>query len=387
MRVTLVFPSCSRRGGVERVVWEAARFLAPRHQVTVVSRVARELPPGVVHVPVDTDRWPAALAPLGFRRVATAALGSIGSDVVVSYGAECPPADVYVIGSVHRAWLAVAGPVEIRGHRVSGRVRFVLPRHLIGLSLERSYYARARGTMLVPCAARVGRDLEEFYGLAGTPCTVVHNGFSPDEFSPERRHARRHSARLELGYDDSETVLLMVANEWQRKGLKVVLDAMEELRHPGIRLLLAGRTPPDGLVSHRAPWLRDRVRYLGPIDDVGGVHAAADAFIMPTQYEAFCLAVIEALASGLPVITTDVPGAADMVEPGVNGLLLDDPFDVAGLATLMAAVADPDRRRLLSEAAPATVAHLTWDTLMGQFEEVLETRRPSVTGRHRPGLG
>jgi UDP-glucose:(heptosyl)LPS alpha-1,3-glucosyltransferase len=369
------------------VVWEAARFLAPRHRVTVVSGVAEDLPPGVVHVPAITAGWPGPLAPFGFRRAAAAALRSIESDVVVSYGAECPPADVYVINSVHRAWLRVAGPVDIRGHQVSGRIRFLIPRHLISLSLEHGYYGGARKGILVPCAAQVGRDLEELYSLAGTPCTVVHNGFSPEEFSPERRRALRDAARLELGYGQSETVLVMVANEWQRKGLRVVLDAMEELGDPGMRLLLAGRIPPDSLVSHRSSWLRDRVRYAGPSDDVGRIHAAADAFVMPTQYEAFCLAVIEALASGLPVITTNVPGAADMVEPGVNGLLLDDPFDVPALAALLATMADPDQRRIWSDAAPGSVAHLSWDTLMGQFEKVIETPRISPGDPPSPVAG
>jgi len=378
LKITLVFPACSRRGGVERVVWEAARFLAPRHQVTVVSEVAEELPPDVAHVAVPSGRSPRLLGPLNFRRAAAAAVRSVPSDVVVSYGTECPPADVYVIGSVHRAWLRVAGPIEVRGHQIPGRVRLVMPRHMIGLSLERSYYASAKGRMLVPCAQQVATDLAELYGLGDTPCTVVHNGFSPEEFSPERRSALRGPARDELGYGDGETVLVMVANEWQRKGLKVVLDAMEELADPDVRLLLVGRHSPDSLVTPRSSWLRSRVRYLGPSDDVGRVHAASDVFVMPTQYEAFCLAVIEALASGLPVITTNVPGAADAVQPGINGLLLDDPLGASALSALMAEATDPVRRGTWSQAAPGTVAHLTWEALMGQFEQVLETRNTAA---------
>jgi UDP-glucose:(heptosyl)LPS alpha-1,3-glucosyltransferase len=374
MRVTLVFPVCSRQGGVERVVWEAAQFLAQRHQVTVVSTVAEELPPEVVHVPVSTQGWPPLLAPFGFRRAAAAALRSIGSDMVVSYGAECPAADVYVVNSVHRAWLRVANPVTVHGYQVPGHIRYLMPRHQISLLLERSYYARAKGRLLVPCAEQVTEDLSELYGMAGTPNTVVHNGFSPREFSAERRRALRDTVRGELGYDDGETVLVMVANEWQRKGLAVVLDAMEELSDPAIRLLLVGRTRPDSLVNPRSSWLRSRVLYLEPSNDVGRVHAAADVFVLPTQYEAFCLAIIEALASGLPVITTNVPGAADAVVPGVNGLVLDDPHDARALSALVAEVSDPVRRRTLSDAAPGTVAHLTWDALMKQFEVAIESR-------------
>ena len=147
---------------------------------------------------------------------------------------------------------------------------------------------------------------------------------------------------------------------------------MEQLGDPDVRLLLVGRTPPDNLVTPRSSWLRDRVRYLGPSDDVGRMHAASDAFVMPTQYEAFCLAIIEALASGLPVITANVPGASDAIRPGVNGLLLDDPLDAPALSALLAQVTDPGTRQAWSDAAPGTVAHLSWDALMHQFEQAIE---------------
>jgi glycosyltransferase involved in cell wall biosynthesis len=96
---------------------------------------------------------------------------------------------------------------------------------------------------------------------------------------------------------------------------------------------------------------------------------------MPTQYEAFCLALIEALASGLPVITTNVPGAVDAMVPGVNGLVLDDPFDGRALAGLIGVMVDPVERGAMSAAAPGTVAHLTWEALMAQFERAIETGR------------
>lgn len=122
MRITLVFPACSRRGGVERVVWEAARFLSAHHQVTVVSAGAEELPVGVRHVPVSPYRSLGVLDPVAFRRAATSALATFPSDVTVSYGSECPPADIYVIGSVHRAWLLAAEPVNIQAGCRTGSV-------------------------------------------------------------------------------------------------------------------------------------------------------------------------------------------------------------------------------------------------------------------------
>ena len=105
--------------------------------------------------------------------------------------------------------------------------------------------------------------------------------------------------RAQLGYRDTDVVAIMVANEWQRKGLATLLRAMRRLEHRSLHLLLAGRSSPNALVNGLIGTLKDQVRYVGSTRDVGALHAAADLFVMPTQYEAFSLAVVEALASGL----------------------------------------------------------------------------------------
>lgn len=357
---------------MERIVWEAARHLAPRHEVMVVARTVEELPEGVTHVPVAPSRLPGPLAPATFGPAAARALAGRDAEVVVAYGNECPPADVFVVNSVHRAWLARSGPVVFHDHRLPQGTRYVMPHHLVALALERRAVRWARRSYLVPAAAHVGHDLERLYGLRGTGITVVHNGFSPSEFSPERRAELRAAVRAELGYGPDDVVLLMVANEWRRKGLPVVLEALHQLADPSAALLLVGRSAPDAFV---APWAATpagpRVRYLGSTSDVGRLHAAADLFVMPTEYEAFSLAVIEALGSGLPVLTTDVPGAGDAVVDGVNGALQRDPHDPAELARLLRRGLDPEVRAAWSAAAPGTVTEYRWDRLMARFEAVL----------------
>jgi len=268
----------------------------------------------------------------------------------------------------------------MRGHRFDGRVRYVLPKHARALWLERTYYGAGTCQYLVPCSSRITTELHTYYALAGIPTTVVHNGFAPEEFCPERRLALRASTRATLGYSEGDVVAVMVANEWQRKGLPTLLRAMGQLDNPKLHLLLAGRVPPEPLLNGLGNTLGGRVRYLGVASDVGALHAAGDFFVMPTQYEAFSLAIIEALASGLGVLTTDVPGAADAVEHGVNGLLLSDPLDDKGLSAQLDKALDPAVRAGWSEAASPSVARYTWDQLLPNFEEVLmtvEVRRSS----------
>lgn len=373
VRVALVFPHCSRRGGVERIMWEAAAYLAPRHQVMVVAREVEDLPPGATHIPVGTARALGPFDPVAFRFAAARALRQCRAEVTVAYGSECPPCDVYVVNSVHRAWLARSGPVAVRGRRLPSRSRYLMPRHLVGLAQERVFYAEARHGYLVPAAAQVASDLASLYGLTDNRVTVVHNGYSPDEFSPQRRHELRAKARAELGYGPDDVVLLMVANEWQRKGLAVVLSAMARLDDPSVHLLLVGLLTPQPFVDAMCDRsVSGRVRYLGSSSDVGRQHAAADLFVMPTEYEAFSLAIVEALASGVPVLTSSVPGAGDAIVDGVNGLRMRDPHDVEELVGLLRRGMDKEARAAWSRAAPGTVAEYRWDALMGSLETVLE---------------
>ena len=122
--------------------------------------------------------------------------------------------------------------------------------------------------------------------------------------------------------------------------------------------------------------LGDRVRWHGASAEVAPWYAVGDLFVMPTQYEAFPLVVVESLASGLPVITTAVAGSSEAIQPDVNGLLQRDPDDVDELVALLEQGLDGDRRRRWSDAAPETVRDLEWGVLTGRLAAVIE----GVTG-------
>jgi glycosyltransferase involved in cell wall biosynthesis len=355
VKVGLVFTGSFRGGGVERIVWEVARKLAGRHEVTVFAHYWEESDnPAVRYERVGPLRWPKPLIPLEFARLSTEAVRRHDLDRVVSLGVNCPAGDILWAHSVHAAWL------ERKGRAVA-LARRLRPVDAALLALERDRYGRRRYTRMIAVAEGVARDLERLYGVPREDVDVLPNGFDPEEFSSERRLALRAEERAGLGLADDDVAVLIVANELQRKGLPVLLDAVERVGDPRLKVLLAGRVDPRD----------DRVRWLGAVADVGRAHAAADLFVLPTQYEAACLSIIEALGSGLPVITTVVPGAGDRITPGENGLLQHDPHDAAELAGLLTAALDPAAREAWSEAAPASVAELTWERICDRLEEIL----------------
>ena len=161
-----------------------------------------------------------------------------------------------------------------------------------------------------------------------------------------------------------------MANELERKGFFPLLGALARLADSGVKLLVAGRvdlTPHMDRIKQLG--MIGRIRATGPSADVGRFYAAADLFALPTYYEAWGLVIVEALASGLPVLTSRLAGASITVKEPTTGLLLDDPHDEAEIADKL--------QRLLTAAPTApdeiskTVRQYGWDCILEQYERIL----------------
>jgi UDP-glucose:(heptosyl)LPS alpha-1,3-glucosyltransferase len=157
---------------------------------------------------------------------------------------------------------------------------------------------------------------------------VIYNGVEPESLGPAGPPG---SAREFLDIPADEPLLLFLGSGFERKGLLMAIEALARLRHG--TLLVAGKDRPGRFQgrAHRLG-LNQRVRFLGQRDDVGRLLAAADLLILPTIYDPCANSCLEALALGVPVVTTTANGAAELVEDGVSGFVVDDPRDTTGLA-------------------------------------------------------
>ena len=255
--------------------------------------------------------------------------------------------DVYRAGDgVHAAWLERRHQFEPAWR---GWFRNLQRKHREILELECALFTG--GARRVIANSQMVKD--EIIRLYGTPAEhvhVVHNGVPIHSAEP----GAREKIRAELGLAPAEYVALFAGTGWERKGLRHAIAAVKALKIP-VTLLVAGRSETRGLPSS------DRVRFLGalPGERLRAVLAAADVFILPTLYDPFSNACIEALAAGLPVITTTANGFAEILVHGVEGDAVA-PGDTAALAAALASWADPARReavrpRLLEKAARCSV--------------------------------
>jgi UDP-glucose:(heptosyl)LPS alpha-1,3-glucosyltransferase len=282
MKVALAFPGCHRHGGVERVVWECGRFLASRgHEPHVFTADweadgSRGPSPHIRYHPVAMRKRPRFLEGASFFRQCSRRLDPSAFDVVNPHGTVCPVGGVHWVHSLHRAWLERAR--EIFGPS-SNRVlkQRLNPVHPILLRLEERHFGERAYARLIVTTPRVRDDLQRLYGVPPSDVDVLGIGFSPDDFAPERRSARRSEMREQLGLRQGDVALLFVANELERKGYRTVLGALALLGRPNIRLLVVGR-PSRGTVLRLADryGVRQQVVACGTSADVADFHAAAD---------------------------------------------------------------------------------------------------------------
>jgi len=348
-RIILVAHDVGGLGGMERALEELVRHASASYDVTVVSStLTPELRPLVRWRRARVPRRPVPLKLVAFFVVAGArlALRRDRAAVVHTCGAIVPNrADVVSVHTCHAAFVEQTGllaPHELSRPR---RLNSELTRRL-ALLAERLVYRPSRTGCFAAVSAGVADELRRHY--PGIPVRITPNGVDARRFHLDA-DARR-SVRAELDVADDAVVALFVGGDWGRKGLALAVAASARA---GCSLWVVGRGRANGLSAST------HVRFLGPRGDTQRFYAAADVFVLPSLYEAAPLALLEAAASGLPVVTTAVNGAREVAGDDEAGVVVER--DAAALGDALAALAaDAALRSRMGAAARRRVTGLTW---------------------------
>jgi UDP-glucose:(heptosyl)LPS alpha-1,3-glucosyltransferase len=242
--------------------------------------------------------------------------------------------DCYRAGDgVHAAWLERRArheaPWRPLFRRLSGKHRELL-------RLEETMFRHRTARRVIANSRMVKEEIVAAYGYPAGQIDVIYNGV-PAAPSPAQLADWRREKRRELGLEDGDYVVLFAGSGWERKGLRFAIEAMNRAALAGSVLLVAGHGRPGAMPAST------RTRYLGAVRGLARTLAAADAFILPTLYDPFSNACLEALAAGLPVITTTANGFAEILEPG-EGEAVADPADTPALARAIESWAPRARR-------------------------------------------
>jgi len=269
------------------------------------------------------------------------------------------------------------GDLRLLGSSVSSWPRTIHRRLYYRLiaALERRIYRRP-GVLLAAVSGKVAKDIERCFERTDD-LTVIYHGIDLKQFSPERRASLREASRRALGLADTDFALLLIGNDWKGKGLPCLLQAVRQAADPRLRLLVVGSDSPVRFVpAIEAAGLTRRLQFLPIRPDVELYYAAADAYVGPSLEDTFALPVAESMACGMPVIASRSAGVAEIITPGCDGLVLDDPADSAALAGMIRQLADdPELCSRLGEAAAQTASKYSWDRNAQQTADLFERAR------------
>ena len=399
MRVALVLEQFDPpRGGLERWTWRFAAELVHRgHEVHVVAKHFSE---ATQAMPIIAHRLDGVRSRLGFAEAAQAKLVTLAPDVIHDMGCGwyCdvfhPHGGSWAALTQRKLLLLPAWKRPLK-HTVDR----LLPRQREFHSLLLRQYADS-GQLLVALSQTVADDFRRFHGVPAERIRVVYNGVDTEHFSPQRRLRYRRAVRRRLGIAEEKVVALIVAHNFRLKGVPTLLRAMGRLvprRLPVHLVVVGGR--------HLRPWQRMAARlgidgavsFVGPQDETAPYYAAADLYVHPTFYDTCSLVVLEAAASGLPVITTQINGVSELLSHGTDSLLLSDPADADELAEQMRALLDESLRQSIGAAARQTALRHTLkrnvEEILAVYEEFVrpgqyttKTRRPVRAGYGRHPL-
>lgn len=374
MNIALVRQRYTAFGGAERFVSRAIQALqAQGAEVTIVTR-RWEAGNDMHALQCDPFYLGNLWRDWGFARAACKLLSKEKFDLVQSHE-RLACCDLYRAGDgVHREWLKqrrrVLGPWGRLGLRLN-------PYHRYTLAAEKSMFQSPRLKAVI-CNSRMVRDeIREHFGLPPEMLHVIYSGIDGSAFHPGLQAEFRHDIRACHGIPQQATLFLFVGSGYQRKGLAATLHAMGALSGES-HLLVVGKDKNmssfQALATHLG--VAPRVHFAGALKDVKPCYGAADMLVLPTLYDPFPNVALEALSSGLPVLTSNKSGAAEFIREGENGYFCDA-LDIDGIAERMRAYLDidPAGRQRMRDAARRTVSELTLEKmgqdLLGLYQAVL----------------
>lgn len=374
-----------QRGGLEHWTWQFAERLAELgHEVHIIacdfSAPATGRAP-VLH-PVENDASPLQRA-ARFEQT----LRSLRLDVVHDMGCGWQADIFHPHGGSTRAF---------REHNLMRIPRW----RQIRFWRERRYCEQAeieRRELAAPAALVVAVSqmvLEHFHTLHSVPrerLRLIHNGVDEGRFSSQHCAGIREASRRMTGASNDETVFLLVAHNLRLKNAESAIRALAVLAAGGApaRLVIAGGKRPGPFVElARKLGISNRVTFVEALGDIRPCYAAADVCVHPTWYDPCSLVALEALACGLPLITTRFNGVSELMVDGEQGFLLANPADVAALAERMRLLLDPVLRSRMGASARRlagqhSLNHQT-DRFLALYQEVASRKNRPVSPDTRP---
>ncbi len=386
---TAILDFSKRKGGAERYLVDlCTRMVDNGFEVHVYAEHWDEENPRIHYHRIKTIPFPKSLQLFSFAMRATKEMKQGNYDITMGVGNTLEADVLQPHGGVHWAWFWRS--LRVYDNPIFWTMKFLgrifSPKQWISGWIEDAPYRSKNLRKIIAISDMVKQDIIRWYGISEDRIDVIYNGVDIERFHPRNRQYREE-IRKRYGIGD-EFVILFVSNNFRMKGLGYLIKELAKIKkedHPPFKLLILGR-------DRQSPYLHlakkigvfEEVIFAGSTNEPEKYYGAADLLVHPTFYDACSLTVLEALASGLPVITTLSNGASGILINGQEGFVINDPRDIKIMCEKIAYFFDEGKWQESSFHAHQSMRQYSvernYSDMVAYLLEFVESKRISYQG-------
>lgn len=297
--------------------------------------------------------------------------------LIQSTGTAFPMSDVVQVQFLHKAWYDIESELDPHLKTPESLVRAMYSKAFQYCNLLHEQLLYTPNKKYIAISHTVKKDLMRLYNIKSENINVIYHGVNHNDFrslqSIEAQTARK-DIREKHNIAQDAHVLLSVGAINTRKGIHTAIDVLNELitnDFKNVILLAVGAGDARPLMDQAEQLgISANIRLVSSQKNVAPYYQASDVFFFPTLYEPFGLVILEAMASGLPVITTSVAGAAELMTPGIDGIVMSPqttPTDIASEVSTL--IKDKQKWLSLSHRSQQSARQWTWDKVANEYAQ------------------
>jgi UDP-glucose:(heptosyl)LPS alpha-1,3-glucosyltransferase len=368
MKIAMVIPKYGLVGGAESFAYEVSERLASRKrfEIHVFANQWRRGNPPITFHKIPVVPFPRFLRPISFAYFANERIRREHFHLVHSQDRIFKMDLLTMHGTPHKIWVK-----EARRRSLT-----LFDRSIDWV--EKKGITGSPTPMILPVSNLVKDELLKLYDIPATKLRVIHPGAAAERFSILDREGCRNEIRQRHGLNLSDVVVLFVGMNFEIKRLELILKGVADLvakeeTYSVLKLLVVGKGKTERYMSlARDLAIADRIIFVGVTREVEKYYLASDIFAMPSKFDTFGLAVLEAMIAGLPVIITQKVGAKDLIDSGVQGFVLEDEPSPIDLGEKVAFLVEKENRMKMGERARKVALLNTWDKTANQIADLYD---------------
>ncbi len=366
-------------GGISRCHWHEGKIFSQKHEVHVFSSI---FAPGadsfVTPHRVPSIRFPPSAYELSFALNAQKAMDALSPDIIASPATSCLRADIFTANSCHKAAIGLFKSQRGLGYSL---LKSLEPKSRVILALEGRNFSKGNYVLLTALSKATKSEVAEYYKVPQEDITVVPPGVDVSDFKPSRE--AKSSLRRQYKIPEGVPIVLFCGHEFKRKGLAQSISALARVKSEWAFIVIGGQDPSQYIAQAQALGVKGRIHFAGFHSDIRGLFNGSDLFLFPTSYEPFGMVILEAMASGMPIVASGFAGASELAQNGKDGLLFDNPFDTQDIAEKLRTILEsPLLMKKMGARARETSLSYTWEKIAERKMEVYK-KAVEMKGRGR----